>query len=132
MTDRRFRRKLRRVKRNNEQWRRLAEVVEDGENYRPRRETSKALAVYLFVLLNTIVVYAMIAMWHFGDLSYLGVLITDIAGQVLVYKIYCDKAFRGKNAQENNKLEKYKFDKELKAKLGFVEDTEVSTEDEVC
>ena len=53
---------------------------------------SKMLAVYLFAILNVVLCYAMIAMWHFSDLSYLGVLITDIAGQVLIYFIYAKKS----------------------------------------
>ena len=32
------------------------------------------------------------AMWHFADLSFLGVLITDVAGQVIVYMIYALKS----------------------------------------
>ncbi len=36
----------------------------------------------------------MIAMWHFRDLTYLGVLITDVAAQVLTYFIYTKKATR--------------------------------------
>ena len=65
-----------------------------------RIETSKALAIYLLVLMNLIVIYALVAMWHFGDLSYLGVLITDVVAQIVTYAIYCVKAFKGKQAEE--------------------------------
>ncbi len=54
--------------------------------------TTKVITVYLFVLLNIILVYAMVAMWHFADLSYLGVLITDIGGQVVTFLIYAMKS----------------------------------------
>ena len=69
-------------------------------------ETSKLFAGYLFALMNAIIVYAMVAMWKFADLSYLGVLITDIAAQILVYAIYCLKAYKGKNAEEEMKFKR--------------------------
>lgn len=72
-------------------------------------ETNKLMAIYLFILLNTIIVFAMTAMWHFGDLSYLGVLISDIAAQVVIYAIYCVKAYHGKKQSEQMKLEKMKL-----------------------
>ena len=40
----------------------------------------------------------MVAMWVFRDLTYLGVLITDLASQILVYLIYSIKS-----AKENSK-----------------------------
>lgn len=54
--------------------------------------TSKLMAAYLFVILNVVLIYAMVAMWVFMDLTYLGVLITDVAAQVLTYFIYAKKA----------------------------------------
>lgn len=54
--------------------------------------TSKLMAAYLFAILNVVLIYAMVAMWHFQDLTYLGVLITDVAAQVLTYFIYSKKA----------------------------------------
>lgn len=82
-----------------------------------RIETSKLFTVYLFVLLNAIVIYSMVAMWKFQDLSYLGVLITDIAAQILVFGIYCVKAFKAKKEEEEIKLkrEKYAIDDVLSA-----------------
>lgn len=53
--------------------------------------TDKLIAIYLFIILNVILVYSMISMWNFADLSCLGVLITDIAGQVITYYIYAKK-----------------------------------------
>lgn len=89
-------------------------------------ETNKLIAIYLFVLLNAIVVYAMISMWHFADLSYLGVLITDIAAQVLIYAIYCLKAYFAKKQEENLKFEKEKLSCLLNAenRLATTDDTE--------
>lgn len=72
-------------------------------------EFSKILAIYLLVLLTAIVVFTMAAIWHFGDLSYINVLMSDIAAQILVYIIYCLKAYHGKKSEEELKLEKEKF-----------------------
>ena len=72
-------------------------------------ETSKIIAIYLFGLLNAIVVYAMVSMWHFSDLSYLGVLITDIAAQILIYAIYCLKAYHGKKQEEEMSFRRDKY-----------------------
>ena len=52
-------------------------------------ETSKLLAIYLFVLFNVVLIYAMVAMWVMHDLTYLGVLISDFAALRLTYAIYC-------------------------------------------
>lgn len=73
-----------------------------------RIEFSKILAIYLLILLTVIVVFTMAAIWHFGDLSYLNVLITDIAAQILIYIIYCIKAYHGKKSEEELRFEKEK------------------------
>jgi len=43
----------------------MERLIEEEENkYKKERiETSKLIAIYLFVLLNTLVIYSMIAMW---------------------------------------------------------------------
>lgn len=71
--------------------------------------TTKLLCYYLFITCNIILVYAMIAMWHFADLTYLGVIITDIVGQVLIYGIYSIRAFKDTQSEENIKLEREKL-----------------------
>lgn len=72
-------------------------------------ETSKLIALYLFALLNAIVIYAMVAMWKFTDFTYLGVLISDIAAQVLIYAIYCLKAYKAKKSEEEMRLKREKM-----------------------
>lgn len=69
-------------------------------------QTTKVIVTYLFLLLNAIIVFACVSMWHFGDLSYLGVLISDIAAQVVVFGIYAVKAYFGKKQEESVKLER--------------------------
>lgn len=82
-----------------------------------RIEFSKILAIYLLALLTAIVAFTMAAIWHFGDLSYLNVLITDIAAQILVYMVYCIKAYHGKKSEEELKFEKEKIEKCANADL---------------
>lgn len=62
------------------------------KEHNKKLSTSKLIALYLFFVLNVVLIYSLVAMWHFSDLSYLGTLITDIAGQILVYLIYAKKS----------------------------------------
>jgi len=102
---------MRRINLRNHDRKQRAELQEQKEQCSKKKniETSKVLAVYLFIILNVIVAFSMIAMWHFADLTYLGVLISDIAAQILLYAIYCVKAYKGKSAEESIKLERDKF-----------------------
>lgn len=75
----------------------------DKEKYKYKNKlklpsTSKLMVVYLFILLNIIVVYSMIAMWKFEDLSYLSVLITDIAAQIVTFITYTIKSTKENTA----------------------------------
>jgi len=126
MTDARYYRKLRKIRERNKQAQRINELKQERAKYETpkKKETSKMIAIYLFLLLNVIVAYALVAMWHFSDLSYLGVLISDIAAQVLVYAIYCLKAFHGKKEQEKNILERDK----MSMRMGKVTDDELDDE----
>ncbi len=117
MSDKRFEKRVLRLRRKiktRAQRRQLREMLRSANHI----ETSKLLAVYLFVLLNATEVYSMVVMAITQDLSSLPVLISDLAAQVLVYAIYCAKAFKGKQAEENLKFER--------DKLGM------SDEDELC
>lgn len=50
--------------------------------------THKIITGYLFIILNVVLIYALVSMWHFADLTHLGILITDIAGQLVTFFIY--------------------------------------------
>ena len=102
LTKKEYQQKLKKIKEKNiqKEYRRNLRR-EKYKGFKINVETSKFLAIYLFLLLNSIIVYAMVAMWKFYDLSYLGVLITDIAAQVLIYGIYCLKAYKAKKAEED-------------------------------
>lgn len=67
--------------------------------------TTKLLSYYLFILFNAILLYALIAMWHFQDLTYLGVIISDIVAQIFVFGIYCLRAYLDTKSEEQIKLE---------------------------
>lgn len=62
------------------------------KNDKKKVSTSKLITGYLFVVLNVILVYALVVMYQFRDLTYLGALIADIAGQVITYFIYSKKS----------------------------------------
>ena len=72
--------------------------------------TTKLLSFYLFAIFNVVLIYALVAMWHFEDLSYLGVVISDIVGQILVFGIYCIRAYLDTKSEENIKLEQQKIE----------------------
>lgn len=115
MSEREFQRQMNKIKKENAHKEKLLALKAERDKYKPakRFETSKLLAIYLFVLLNAIVIYSMVAMWVFGDFSYLGVLITDIAAQVLIYAIYCMKAYHGKKQSEQLKLDRERLEGSL-------------------
>lgn len=95
LSQREFERKLRDIQRENESIDRYNKLKEEKRKVSinvKKPTTDKLIAIYLFIILNVILVYSMIVMWHLADLSCLGVLITDIAGQVITYYIYAKKA----------------------------------------
>jgi len=65
----------------------LSEIWHSNDKER-KLPTHKLITAYLFILLNVILIYAMIAMWNFADLTHLGVIITDIVAQILTFFIY--------------------------------------------
>lgn len=111
MTEEEYQRKLSEIKNENIQKEYKKRLKEERAKYgfKLKLETSKLIAIYLFALLNAIVIYAMIAMWNFADLTYLGVLISDIAAQVIIYAIYCMKAYKAKKSEEDLKFEREKL-----------------------
>lgn len=95
LTEKQYIEKMKKIQRENRQkiMRESLRQEKKKYNYKPKLpSTSKLMAVYLFMILNVVLIYAMVAMWYFRDLSYLGVLITDVAAQVLTYFIYSKKA----------------------------------------
>ena len=103
--------RLKKIKRKNASKERKAKLKVEKKKIKSKSkvETSKLFAFYLFVVFNIILVYALVAMWMYRDLTYLGVLITDIAAQAVTYGIYCLKAYHGKKQEEQIKFEKEKL-----------------------
>lgn len=95
ISEREFNSKMRVIQRRNESIDRYNKLKDEKKKVSiniKKPTTDKLIAIYLFIILNVILVYSMISMWNFADLSCLGVLITDIAGQVITYYIYSKKA----------------------------------------
>lgn len=114
LSEREFQKEMAKIKKDNLQKERKQMLkAEKRKLDKPHIETSKIIAIYLFVLLNAIVVYSMVAMWVFGDITYLGVLISDIAAQVLIYGIYCMKAYHAKKQSEQMKFDRDKLNGSL-------------------
>ena len=97
MSETQYNHELSKIKTRNESIRRKRALKDEKNKYKRKFKlpsTSKLMAAYLFLFLNVVVIFAMVAMWHFSDLTYLGVLVTDLAAQILVYLIYSVKATR--------------------------------------
>lgn len=101
LTEQEYQEQLLQAQKINAEIERGRRLKEEKKKYTHRIQfptTSKLMAAYLFIVLNIILVYAMAAMWYFADLSYLGVLISDIGGQVMTYFIYARKATKENTA----------------------------------
>lgn len=95
ISDKEYESRMKQIKNQNANRERLQALKAEQNKYRfqiKMPSTSKMMAMYLFVILNVVLIYAMVTMYSFRDLSYLGVLITDVAAQVLTYFIYARKA----------------------------------------
>ena len=94
MTEERYNSEMAKIREENKDKAQRRSLREARRNWRERKPitTTKLIAAYLFIVLNAILIYACVAMWHFADLTYLGVLITDIAAQVVVYLLYIVKS----------------------------------------
>lgn len=108
MTEQEYNKKLEEIKKQNI-IKQQKEALKEAKYKGKKMETSKKLALYLFGLLNVIVIYSLVAMWYFSDLSYLGALITDIGAQIILYGIYCLKAYHGKKQEEIMSFEREKY-----------------------
>lgn len=93
MTDKEYKHKLKEIEKRNDTHRKK-EALENAKYKKKSKlpSTTKLITLYLFVLLNIILAYSLVAMWVFKDLSYLGALITDVIGQILVFFIYSQKS----------------------------------------
>lgn len=107
MTEREYQRKLKKIQNKNTQKEYREALNKEKNKYKKKIhiETHKVLAVYLFALINVIIIYTLVAMWVFQDISLLDALITSVVSQVIVYAVYCLKAYKGKKQEEQMKLE---------------------------
>lgn len=106
LNDARYATEMEKAKLISMQRKRINEINAERSKYKKPIETNKVIAIYLFAMLNVLIIFSMIAMWHFADLSYLGVLISDIGAQIVLYGIYCLKAYHGKKQEEEMKFKR--------------------------
>lgn len=95
MTEKRFNEKLNRIYKKQKEYAQKEKLKAEAEKYKPARiklTMTKKITIYLFVILNILLIYSVVAMWHFEDLTYLGTLITDVIGQIIVFVIYAAKS----------------------------------------
>ena len=102
LSEQEYQKQLEKVQNTNASTERKIALKKEKNKYKFKLSlpsTSKLIALYLFILLNVVLAYAMYAMWHFQDLQYLGVLITDVVAQILTYYIYSKKALAENTSQ---------------------------------
>lgn len=95
ISEKEYKSRMKQIKNQNISRERMLSLKVEKNKYKFKPKlpsTSKLMAAYLFIILNVVLVYAMVTMYIFHDLTYLGVLITDVAAQVLTYFIYTRKA----------------------------------------
>ena len=95
LNEKQYRAELTKINRENIYKQRNKILKEKKDVYKTKHKlpsTSKLIAIYLFVMLNILLTYSMVAMWVFRDLTYLGALITDVVAQILTYYVYAKKS----------------------------------------
>lgn len=95
ITEQEFVVRMAQIERRKKSYERKQKLKEARQEYKRKIKlptTSKAMAVYLFMVLNVVLAFAMAVIWKSQDLTSLGILITDVVGQVLTYFIYAKKA----------------------------------------
>lgn len=95
MTEKQYEHELSKIRMRNKSVIRKQLLKSEKNKYKNKHtfpSTTKLVVFYLFLLLNVLLVYSMVAMWHFSDLSYLGVLITDVIAQLITFLIYSVKS----------------------------------------
>lgn len=108
LTEKEYQQELEKIQKQNKQIKYNLLLKKERNKFKKKFkfETSKLVAIYLFALLNAIVIYSMVAMWKFCDFSYLGVIISDIVVQVIIYAIYCMKVYKAKKIEEEKKFKR--------------------------
>ena len=110
--DLKYRVELRRIEKKGEKILRKRELKEKLDSYKkPKKKVqmTKIITWYLFALLNIVLIYSMVVMYLFRDLNYLGVLITDVAAQVITFLIYTCKSFKETKEEALIELEREKM-----------------------
>lgn len=130
ITQSKFENELAKIKARNKSYERKKLLKDEKNKYRNKIKlpsTTKLVMMYLFILLNTVLIYAMVTMWHFSDLSYLGVLITDIVAQLITFFIYTVKSTK------ENTVGGITYDLAMKqSNIDMTDMTQGTTEETTC
>lgn len=97
MTEKQFNRRLNHIRKKQKEYEQKIQLEAEEKKCKPEKSKlsmTKKITVYLFIVLNILLIYSGVAMWHFADLSYLGALITDVIGQIIVFITYSAKAVK--------------------------------------
>lgn len=93
LSENKYKKRLRKIEiENRSKERKLALKQAKIKKNKVLPTTTKLITFYLFIVLNIVLIYALVAMWHFENLTYLGTLIADVIGQILVFFIYAIKS----------------------------------------
>lgn len=107
-----FRVAMKRIEQRGREIQRKQELKDKLDSYKkPRKKipTTKWIVLYLFIIMNVVLAYAMYTMFIFRDLSALPILITDIAAQVLTFLIYASKSYMENKSEAEHELERDKL-----------------------
>lgn len=105
-------RKLRKIERKGERILRKRELKAKKASYkRPKQkiQTSKIYFALLFISCTCTQIFSMVAMWHFGNLDSLGVLIGSTLTEGIGMLGYYLKSYHETKEEEKIKFEKEKF-----------------------
>lgn len=104
--------KLRRIEERGERILRKRELKEKAKSYKKQRkkiQTSKIYMALLFLSCTGTQIFSMMAMWHFGNLDSLSVLIGSTLTEGIGMLGYYLKSYKETCSEEQNKLEREKL-----------------------
>ena len=106
MTEQQYRCKKRRAEEKQRDRLRRQEIRAIKHPPKPKMETSKKMAIYIHIMCTVVILYSLVAMWYFQDLSHLDTLIAGVVAASVNYITYCAKAFFAKKCAEEVKLKR--------------------------
>lgn len=112
MSEREFREKKRKARLKNESIYRKQELKKIKNMYKPQKkkiQTSKIFFLMIFLSCFSTQVFAMVSMWHFGNLDQLGTLIGATLSEGMCLVAYFCKSFLESKEEHKLEFEREKF-----------------------